>query len=286
MWADVRDGISDAGEVSSVVGLQRVLVLKRLESSPVAFLITLLRLLALHAHRLKQLGELCREFGVTRDMMDALAAQSHQRAARAIEAGVFASQIAPVELKTRKGTTRFEVDEHVKADTTVDVLAGMKPAFKPGGTVTAGNSSGINDGAAALVLASEAAVHAHGLKPMARLVSYAHAGVEPRIMGVGSIPASRKALERAGLKVGDLAVVEANEAFAAQACAVSRELDLDPAKVNPHGSGISLGHPIGATGAIIATKAVHELQRTGGRYALVAMCIGGGQGIAAVFERA
>jgi len=190
-----------------------------------------------------------------------------------------------VEISTRKGTVVFEADEHVRADTTQEQLAKMKPAFKDGGTVTAGNASGINDGAAALVLATGAAVKARGLKPLARLVSHGHAGVDPRLMGLGPVPASRIALQRAGLSVDQLDVVESNEAFAAQACAVARALDLDPTKVNPNGSGISLGHPVGATGAIIATKAVHEMHRIGGRHALVTMCIGGGQGIAAVFER-
>jgi acetyl-CoA C-acetyltransferase len=225
------------------------------------------------------------EYGVTRQMMDELAAESHRRAAKASADGVFKSQITPVQLVTRRGTSVFDIDEHVKGETTVETLSRMKPAFKPDGTVTAGNSSGVNDGAAAIVLASAQAVRDHGLRPLARLVSYGHAGVEPKVMGIGSVPAARIALARGGLKVQDLAVIEANEAFAAQACAVSRELDADPALVNPHGSGISLGHPIGATGVIISTKAIHELHRTGGRYALVTMCIGGGQGIAAVFER-
>jgi acetyl-CoA C-acetyltransferase len=223
--------------------------------------------------------------GITRAMQDALALESQQRAARAIAEGRFASQIVPVEITTRKGTVRFEVDEHVRADVTLEQLAKMKPAFKPDGSVTAGNASGLNDGAAALVLATEAAVKAQGLKPLARLVSHGHAGVDPKTMGLGPVPASRIALQRAGLKVSDLSVIESNEAFAAQACAVSRALDFDPAKVNPNGSGISLGHPVGATGAIIATKAIHELHRIQGRYALVTMCIGGGQGIAAIFER-
>ncbi len=188
--------------------------------------------------------------------------------------------------KGRKGDVVFDTDEHVKPGTTMETLAAMRAAFKKDGLVTAGNASGINDGAGAVVLASAEAVKAHGLKPMARLVSYAHAGVEPTIMGIGPVPATRKALERAGLKVADLDVIESNEAFAAQACAVVKELGLDPAKTNPNGSGISLGHPIGATGAIITTKALYELQRVGGRYALVTMCIGGGQGIAAIFERA
>ena len=227
------------------------------------------------------------QFGITRDDMDQLAVQSHQRAAAAIAAGRFKEQIGPVMVKTRKGEVAFDTDEHVKGDTTLETLAKMKPAFKKeGGMVTAGNASGINDGAGAVVLATADAVKAHGLAPMARLVAYAHAGVEPTIMGIGPVPASRLALQRAGLKVQDLDVIESNEAFAAQACAVTRELGLDPAKVNPNGSGISLGHPVGATGAIIATKAIYELQRIQGRYALVTMCIGGGQGIAAIFERA
>ncbi|WP_284618743.1 acetyl-CoA C-acyltransferase family protein [Aquabacterium humicola] len=225
------------------------------------------------------------QFGITRQQMDELAVESHRRAAAAIAAGRFVEQIVPVEIASRKGTVQFATDEHVKADTTLETLAKMKPAFKKDGTVTAGNASGINDGAAAVVLASGDAVAAHDLKPLARLVGYAHAGVEPTIMGIGPVPATREVLKRTGLKVSDLDVIEANEAFAAQACAVSKGLDLDPAKVNPNGSGISLGHPVGATGAIITTKALYELQRTGGRYALVTMCIGGGQGIAAIFER-
>ena len=224
-------------------------------------------------------------FGITREQMDALAVESHRRAAAAIEAGHFRDQIVPVVTQGRKGEVRFDTDEHVKPQTTLEALAKMRPAFKKDGSVTAGNASGINDGAAAVVLASAEAVRAHGLKPLARLVGYAHAGVDPAIMGIGPVPATRKLAERTGIKVGDFDVVEANEAFAAQACAVSKELDLDPAKVNPNGSGISLGHPIGATGAIITTKAIYELQRIGGRYALVTMCIGGGQGIAAAFER-
>ncbi|MEN9892315.1 MAG: hypothetical protein RLY78_2610 [Pseudomonadota bacterium] len=225
------------------------------------------------------------QFGISREQMDALAVQSHQRAAAAIAAGRFKAQIVPVLIKSRKGEVAFDTDEHVKADTTLEMLGKMKPAFKKDGAVTAGNASGINDGASAVVLASADAVKAQGLKPLARLVGYAHAGVEPTIMGIGPVPATRKVLERCGLSVADLDVIESNEAFAAQACAVVQELGLDPAKVNPNGSGISLGHPIGATGCVITTKAVHELHRTGGRYALVTMCIGGGQGIAAIFER-
>lgn len=225
-------------------------------------------------------------YKISREMQDALAAQSQQRAAAAIAAGRFKEQIVAVEVKTRKGVVAFDTDEHVRADTTVDVLSGMKPAFKKeGGTVTAGNASGINDGAGAVVLAEGARVKALGLTPLARLVGYAHAGVEPAYMGIGPVPATRKVLERTGLKVSDLDVIESNEAFAAQACAVIQELGFDPAKVNPNGSGISLGHPVGATGAIITVKAIAELQRVQGRYALVTMCIGGGQGIAAIFER-
>lgn len=223
--------------------------------------------------------------GISREAQDTLALQSQQRAARAIAEGRFAEQIVPVEVKSRKGVQLFEVDEHVRGETSLVQLAGMRTVFKQGGTVTAGNASGLNDGAAALLMASGAALKADNLRPLARLVSYAHAGVEPELMGLGPIPATRLALQRAGLTVADLDVIESNEAFAAQACAVARELDFDPAKVNPNGSGISLGHPIGASGAIIATKAIHELHRIQGRYALATMCIGGGQGIAVVFER-
>ncbi|KII30815.1 acetyl-CoA acetyltransferase [Pseudomonas fluorescens] len=222
--------------------------------------------------------------GITREMQDALALEDQKRAAHAIANGYFNEQIATVEIQDRKGTKLFSVDEHPRA-TSLEQLAAMKPAFKKDGSVTAGNASGLNDGAAALVMATGAAVQVNNLRPLARLVSYAHAGVEPELMGLGPIPATRLALKRAGLTVADMDVVEANIAFAAQACAVSQELDLDPAKVNPNGSGIALGHPVGATGAIIATKAIHELHRINGRYALVTMCIGGGQGIAAIFER-
>ncbi|HLZ97598.1 MAG TPA: acetyl-CoA C-acyltransferase family protein [Steroidobacteraceae bacterium] len=224
-------------------------------------------------------------YGITREMQDELAFQSQQRAARAIAEGRFKDQIVPVELKTRKGVVVFDTDEHVRGETTLQALAALKPAFKKDGVVTAGNASGINDGAAALILASAEGVRSLGRAPLARLVAYAHAGVDPAYMGIGPVPATRLALERAGLTARDLDVVESNEAFAAQACAVTRELDLDPGKVNPNGSGISLGHPVGATGAVISTKAIHELHRTGGRYGLVTMCIGGGQGIAAIFER-
>jgi acetyl-CoA C-acetyltransferase len=218
-------------------------------------------------------------------MQDELALESQRRAAHAIAAGYFKEQIAPVDVSTRKGTLLFDTDEHVRAGVTLESLAAMKPAFKKDGTVTAGNASGINDGAAALTLVEARRAQALGLRPLARLVGYAHAGVDPQYMGIGPVPATRMLLEKVGLAIGDIDVIEANEAFAAQACAVALELDFDPARVNPNGSGISLGHPVGATGAIIAVKAISELQRTGGRYALVTMCIGGGQGIAAIFER-
>jgi len=225
-------------------------------------------------------------YRISRDMQDQLAAESQRRAAAAIAAGHFKEQIVPVALQTRKGTVLFDTDEHVRAGTTLDALAGMKPAFKKeGGTVTAGNASGINDGAAAVVLVAGDRLQALGVKPLARLVGYAHAGVEPAYMGIGPVPAVQKVLARTGIALADIDVIEANEAFAAQACAVIQELGMDPAKVNPNGSGISLGHPVGATGAIITTKAIAELHRTGGRYALTTMCIGGGQGIAAIFER-
>lgn len=227
-----------------------------------------------------------REFGISREQQDQTALESHQRASRAIQAGYFKDQIVPVTIKSRKGDIQFDTDEHVRHDATIDDMTKLKPVFaKENGTVTAGNASGLNDAGAALVLMERSVAEKRGLKPLARLVSYGHAGVDPKIMGIGPVPATRKALERAGLSAKDLDVIEANEAFAAQACAVTKELGLDPAKVNPNGSGISLGHPIGATGALITVKALHELQRIGGRYALVTMCIGGGQGIAAVFER-
>ncbi|MDO9143387.1 beta-ketothiolase BktB [Rhodoferax sp.] len=226
------------------------------------------------------------KWGITREDQDALAVESHNRAQRAIDAGYFKSQIMPVTLKSRKGDVVFETDEHYRPNCTLADLAKLKPAFlKENGTVTAGNASGINDAAAAVVLMEAGTAKARGLKPLARLVAYAHAGVDPKYMGIGPVPATQMALKKAGLTINDLDVIEANEAFAAQACAVSRDLGLDPAKVNPNGSGISLGHPIGATGALITVKALYELERIGGRYALVTMCIGGGQGIAAIFER-
>ncbi|AHB04847.1 MULTISPECIES: beta-ketothiolase BktB [Pandoraea] len=229
---------------------------------------------------------IARQFGISREQQDALALESHRRAARAIAHGYFKDQILPITLNGKRGATVFDTDEHVRLNATLDEFTRLKPVFdRDAGTVTAGNASGINDAAAALLLMERGTAERRGARPMARLVSYAHAGVDPKIMGIGPVPATRAALARAGLTVDDLDVIEANEAFAAQACAVSSELKLDPAKVNPNGSGISLGHPIGATGALITVKAIHELQRVGGRYALVTMCIGGGQGIAAVFER-
>jgi len=225
------------------------------------------------------------KWDITRDQQDELAAESHRRAAAAIENGYFKDQIIPIEVRQKKETVEFDTDEHVRPGTTAESLAKLRPVFKKDGSVTPGNASGINDAAAAVVLMTSEAAQAKGLKPMARLVGYSFAGVEPKYMGIGPVPATRKLLDRLGLSVSDLDVCEVNEAFAAQALAVAKDLGLDPAKTNPNGSGISLGHPIGATGAIISVKAIHELQRTGGRYALVTMCIGGGQGIAAVFER-
>lgn len=228
-----------------------------------------------------------KKWGITREDQDALAVESHRRASVATREGRFRSQILPIELKSRKGTTVFDADEHIRHDATIEDMRKLKPVFlKEDGTVTPGNASGINDAAAALVLMERRAAEARGLAPLARLVSYAHAGVDPAYMGIGPVPASRKALEKAGLQAHQIDVVEANEAFAAQALAVTRDLGLDPARVNPNGSGISIGHPVGATGALITVKAVYELQRTGARHALVTMCIGGGQGIAAIFERA
>ena len=239
-----------------------------------------------HMHMGVTAENVANRYGISRQAQDELAAESQRRAANAIEQGYFSSQIVPVEIKSRKGTQLFQVDEHVRAGVSVEQLAGMRPVFQAeNGTVTPGNASGLNDGAAALMLASEQAVKELQLTPMARLVGYAHAGVDPDYMGIGPVPAVHQVLQRTGLSLQDIDIIEANEAFAAQACAVMQELDLDPAKVNPNGSGISLGHPVGATGAIISVKAIHELQRTGGRYALVTMCIGGGQGIAAIFER-
>ena len=228
---------------------------------------------------------LAEKWAISREEQDAFAVESQRRAAAAIDAGHFRSQIVPVVMQTRKGEVVFDTDEHCRPGTTLEALAKMKPAFKKDGTVTAGNASGINDGAAFLVLAEADVAARAGLQPMARLVSYALAGVPNEIMGEGPIPATRAALQKAGLTLEQMDVIEANEAFAAQALAVMRGLGLDPARTNPNGGAIALGHPVGCSGAFITTKALHELQRIGGRYALVTMCIGGGQGIAAIFER-
>ena len=226
------------------------------------------------------------KYGISRAQQDQLALESHRRASQAIDQGRFKSQIVPIEIRAKKGTTLFDTDEHVRRDVKIEDLAKLKAVFaQQNGTVTAGNSSGINDGAGAVVLMEREVARRRGAKVLARLVAYGHAGVDPKIMGIGPVPATRIALERAGLTLAQMDVIEANEAFAAQACAVTKELGADPAKVNPNGSGISLGHPIGATGAIITVKALYELQRIEGHYALVTMCIGGGQGIAAIFER-
>ena len=238
-----------------------------------------------HGHMGITAENVAAKYGITREEQDRFALESHHRAANALEKGHFASQIVPVEVKTKKGPVAFTVDEHVRRDAKIEDMQKLKPAFKKDGTVTAGNASGINDAAAAVVMTEAGAAQQRGLKPMARLVAYAHAGVDPQVMGLGPIPAVKRVFEKAGLKPADMDVVESNEAFAAQAMAVTRDLGLDPAKVNPNGGAVALGHPIGATGCILAVKAIYELARTGKRYALVTMCIGGGQGIAAIFER-
>lgn len=228
---------------------------------------------------------LAEKYDVSREEQDELAAESHRRAEQAQTEGRFDSQILPVEQKTRKGVTVFDKDEHVRPGMTADNISGMRPAFKKDGTVTAANASGINDAAAAVVLMEKSVAQAKGLKPMARMVGYSLAGVDPAIMGIGPAPAVRQLMEKTGVSIDEVDIWECNEAFAAQALSVVKELNLDPARVNPNGSGISLGHPIGATGALITVKALYELERTGGRYAVSTMCIGGGQGIAALFER-
>jgi len=226
------------------------------------------------------------KWSITREDQDALAIESHRRAAAAIADGRFVDQILPVEIKGRKSTTVFAQDEHVRADITLGDLAKLRPAFADEGSVTAGNASGVNDAAAAVVLADAATATAKGLTPMGRLIAYSHVGVEPRYMGIGPVPAVLSVLAKAGLALSDIDVFEVNEAFAVQALAVARDLGLPAEKTNPNGSGVGLGHPLGATGAILTVKVLYELARTGGRYGLVTMCIGGGQGIAAIFERA
>lgn len=222
---------------------------------------------------------------ITRQQQDELAVEGHRRATQAISEGRFKQQIVPIEMKSRKGSTIFDTDEHVRPDATLESLSSMRPAFKKDGTVTAANASGINDAAAALVLMSGAALEQHGVTAKAKLIAYSHAGVDPKIMGIGPVPAIKKVMQKTGLTISDMDTIEVNEAFAAQALAVAKELDLPADKLNPNGSGVALGHPIGATGAIITIKALHELERIDGRYALISLCIGGGQGIAAIIER-
>jgi acetyl-CoA C-acetyltransferase len=228
---------------------------------------------------------LAEKYGISREEQDALAVESHQRAAKAWADNRFSEQIVPVEIKSRKGVKVFDKDEHFRADVTLEDMASLRAVFQKDGTVTAGNASGINDAAAALVLMNRESAESQGIKPLARLVGYSYAGVDPKYMGIGPVPAVRSLMQKTGLTIGDMDTIELNEAFAAQALSVIRELDLPMDKTNPNGSGISLGHPIGATGAIITVKALHELQRIGGRYALITMCIGGGQGNAAIIER-
>jgi acetyl-CoA C-acetyltransferase len=238
-----------------------------------------------HGHMGVTAENIAAKYGFTREQQDAFSVESHRRAANALDKGYFKSQIVPVELKTKKGVEQYSLDEHVRPGAKMEDLAKLKAAFKKDGTVTAGNASGLNDAGAAVVMMEAGAAAKKGLKPRARLVAYAHAGVEPQLMGLGPIPAVKRVFEKSGLKPADMDVVESNEAFAAQAMAVTKDLGLDPAKVNPNGGAVALGHPIGATGAILTVKALYELERTQKRYALVTMCIGGGQGIAAIFER-
>jgi acetyl-CoA C-acetyltransferase len=238
-----------------------------------------------HGHMGVTAENIAAKYGFTRAQQDEFSIASHQKAAKAMDAGYFKSQIVPIELKTKKGVEQFTTDEHVRKDIKPEDMSKLKTVFKKDGTVTAGNASGINDAGAAIVLMEAQAAKRQDIKPLARLVAYAHAGVEPQVMGLGPIPAVRRVFEKAGLRPADMDVIESNEAFAVQAMAVTKDLGLDPARVNPNGGAVALGHPIGATGAILTVKALYELQRTGGRYALVTMCIGGGQGIAAIFER-
>jgi acetyl-CoA C-acetyltransferase len=239
-----------------------------------------------HGHMGVTAENIAAKYGFTREQQDAFALESHRRASHATDKGFFKSQVVPLEIKTRKGVEQFTTDEHVRKDARPEDLAKLKAVFKKDGTVTAGNASGLNDAAAAVVLMEAGQAKKQGLRPLARLVAYAHAGVEPQLMGLGPIPAVRRVFEKTGLKPADMDVVESNEAFAVQAMAVTRDLGLDPAKVNPNGGAVALGHPIGATGSILTVKALYELERIQKRYALVTMCIGGGQGIAAIFERA
>ena len=238
-----------------------------------------------HGHMGVTAENIAAKYGISREEQDAFAMESHRRAAKALSAGHFKSQIVSVEVKTKKGSVNFDTDEHVRREVKIEDMQKLKPAFKKDGTVTAGNASGLNDAAAAVVLMERSAAEKQGVKPMARLVAYSHAAVEPQLMGLGPIPAVKQVFEKARLKPADMDIIESNEAFAVQAMAVTRDLGFDPAKVNPNGGAVALGHPIGATGAILTVKALYELQRTGKRYALVTMCIGGGQGIAAIFER-
>ena len=239
-----------------------------------------------HGHMGITAENIAAKFGFTREQQDEFALESHKRAANALDKGYFKDQIVPIELKTRKGVEQFTTDEHVRKGATIADMQKLKAVFKKDGTVTAGNASGLNDAGAAIVMMEAGAAKKAGAKPMARLVAYAHAGVDPQFMGLGPIPAVKRVFEKSGLKPADMDVIESNEAFAAQAMAVTKDLGLDPAKVNPNGGAVALGHPIGATGAILTVKALYELERTQKRYALVTMCIGGGQGIAAIFERA
>jgi acetyl-CoA C-acetyltransferase len=238
-----------------------------------------------HGHMGVTAENIAAKYGFTREQQDQFSVESHHKAAAAMDRGFFKSQIIPIEIKTKKGAESFTTDEHVRKDVRPEDMAKLKTVFKKDGTVTAGNASGINDAGAAIVLTTSEHAKKNGLRPMARLVAYAHAGVEPQVMGLGPIPAVKKVFEKSGLKPADMDVVESNEAFAVQAMAVTKDLGLDPAKVNPNGGAVALGHPIGATGAILTIKALYELERTNKRRALVTMCIGGGQGIAAIFER-
>jgi acetyl-CoA C-acetyltransferase len=238
-----------------------------------------------HGHMGVTAENIAAKYGFTREQQDQFSIASHQKAAKAMDAGYFKSQIIPIEIKSKKGVEQFTTDEHVRKEISPADMAKLKTVFKKDGTVTAGNASGINDAGAAIVLMEAKAAQKANIKPMARLVAYAHAGVEPQVMGLGPIPAVRRVFEKSGLKPGDMDVVESNEAFAVQAMAVTKDLGLDPARVNPNGGAVALGHPIGATGAILTIKALYELERTQKRRALVTMCIGGGQGIAAIFER-